>query len=510
MAVFNPGNEPENLKKKLNDFFAKLDEFYPDKVVVALHNTHKKLGEKLTALYRELGYENGNSLLEAYGYTIEAAPKKPRAKKTEEQKENECEELLRTLKNRITPQTQYYTLSDLQEGNPDLAKRIRSAKFTQTELLEAGIISKKASKAVSEAERYCSDLEKHITKNCPEQKFYSVGEIIEDVPCSPYIIEQLLTIQESRPEELENLGVSGFLKLQGIISDYEESNKENPRLRKRMELEKAVILKTDTSKFSLLTEAQYGQTASQFLNSRIECRPEGKIGRALKLLEKSLPIVEQCTVNGIISANDIEETTVKKLQRAASDLGYDNVETLLNAYGYSLSPSESQFTRLIRPTNDVPDMESANMDNLSSYAQVRMPLLKACEVVREKFDFRKKQVIITGNHEAANYMDRLDCIEKYIKRKGGTVAKAPTLKTDCVILLPTEKETSKMNGILKKVEVNNLHIQLILFEDIAKLAGIKLDKNEKSEFEQFVSDFPEFDKMNDDSNEVEEVEFLES
>ena len=68
MAYYNPGMEPENLKKKLKSLFEKLDSAYPDKIVIGLHNDHKKWGETVTTLYRELGYPDGKSFLEAYGY----------------------------------------------------------------------------------------------------------------------------------------------------------------------------------------------------------------------------------------------------------------------------------------------------------------------------------------------------------------------------------------------------------------------------------------------------------
>jgi hypothetical protein len=74
--LYTPGNEPENIRKKLENFFEKLDSAYPDKVVKSLHKEHKKWGETLTKLYREIGYESGNALLEAYGYTVSVSENK--------------------------------------------------------------------------------------------------------------------------------------------------------------------------------------------------------------------------------------------------------------------------------------------------------------------------------------------------------------------------------------------------------------------------------------------------
>ena len=55
-VLYIPGIEPDDLRKRLNRFFEKLDSAYPDKVVKSLYKDHKKWGETLTKLYRELGY----------------------------------------------------------------------------------------------------------------------------------------------------------------------------------------------------------------------------------------------------------------------------------------------------------------------------------------------------------------------------------------------------------------------------------------------------------------------
>ena len=68
MAYYRPGMEPERLKKRMKTLFDKLNSAYPDKNIVGLHTDHKKWGETVTELYRELGYSDGKSFLETYGY----------------------------------------------------------------------------------------------------------------------------------------------------------------------------------------------------------------------------------------------------------------------------------------------------------------------------------------------------------------------------------------------------------------------------------------------------------
>ena len=71
VILYAPGEEPENLRKRLNTLFEKLDGAYPDKKISRLYQDHKKWGETVTELYRLLGYPDSQSFLEAYGYTVE-------------------------------------------------------------------------------------------------------------------------------------------------------------------------------------------------------------------------------------------------------------------------------------------------------------------------------------------------------------------------------------------------------------------------------------------------------
>ncbi len=66
-----PGEEPVDIRRYMETLFAKLDEAYPEKKISRLYQDHKKWGERVTKLYRLLGYPDGNAFLEAYGYTVE-------------------------------------------------------------------------------------------------------------------------------------------------------------------------------------------------------------------------------------------------------------------------------------------------------------------------------------------------------------------------------------------------------------------------------------------------------
>ena len=45
MAIIEIGQEPENIKKRIDTLFAKLDGAYPDRVIIGLQKDHKKWDE---------------------------------------------------------------------------------------------------------------------------------------------------------------------------------------------------------------------------------------------------------------------------------------------------------------------------------------------------------------------------------------------------------------------------------------------------------------------------------
>ena len=52
MAITPKGQEPADLKKRMDTLFAKLDEAYPDKIIVSLQKDHKKWAERIREFYR--------------------------------------------------------------------------------------------------------------------------------------------------------------------------------------------------------------------------------------------------------------------------------------------------------------------------------------------------------------------------------------------------------------------------------------------------------------------------
>ena len=141
MALYTPGNEPINLQKKLATFFARIDEYYPDKKISGLHTEHKKLGERLTILYRELGYGSGNEMLEAYGYEVIIKKRTADPKNSSENVALRKTKVIEELKRRF-PDSQIRFATDLYKLAPDLEAEIKALKFSKKDLHEAGVLCK--------------------------------------------------------------------------------------------------------------------------------------------------------------------------------------------------------------------------------------------------------------------------------------------------------------------------------------------------------------------------------
>ena len=64
-----PEFEPDE-EKRLNSFFEEIDNNFPDKVIIWSEWNHELLDKDAAFLCKYLGYPNGRSFLEAFGYTI--------------------------------------------------------------------------------------------------------------------------------------------------------------------------------------------------------------------------------------------------------------------------------------------------------------------------------------------------------------------------------------------------------------------------------------------------------
>lgn len=68
--LYAPGNEPEELKKYLNMLMRELHEKFPDDLIVMDMWDHERWDKLAGFLVQKLGYPNGRSFLNAYGFEV--------------------------------------------------------------------------------------------------------------------------------------------------------------------------------------------------------------------------------------------------------------------------------------------------------------------------------------------------------------------------------------------------------------------------------------------------------
>ena len=113
------GNEPENVKKRIITLFAKLDEAYPDKIIISLQKDHKKWDETAREISKQLGYEDKNAFLTAYGYKIEKTH-------TGRSQTVFAEDIITELQRRYPNGSGFTSIGDLFAANPDLAPKLKT------------------------------------------------------------------------------------------------------------------------------------------------------------------------------------------------------------------------------------------------------------------------------------------------------------------------------------------------------------------------------------------------
>lgn len=128
--IIRPGFEPENIQKRIKTLFEKLDGAYPDKHIVGLHNEHKKWGETVTDLYRKLGYPDGKSFLEAYGYTYGNKINT----ETNGRPSNNHEEIINKIKEKYPNGSGYSSINELISDVPELSGKIKTLRNKSQEL----------------------------------------------------------------------------------------------------------------------------------------------------------------------------------------------------------------------------------------------------------------------------------------------------------------------------------------------------------------------------------------
>ena len=146
---------PESEQRVLDNLLKDLNETYPDKVVVRLQQDHKKWYEKVTRLYKNIGYASRDEFLAAYGFTeVKGKNGRPSA---------DLNAIVEDLISRYSGDRYVTSIDQLKEENPDLTPKFKSIQNKAKDLFgmtfanylkEQGILQSSEAAAASKSDEY--------------------------------------------------------------------------------------------------------------------------------------------------------------------------------------------------------------------------------------------------------------------------------------------------------------------------------------------------------------------
>lgn len=349
MALYKPGEEPEALAKRVRSFLAKVDEYYPDKRVEGLHNAHKKLGERLTGLYRELGYSSGEEMMRAYGYEyIQKADRRDKGTR--------ISELIAELKKRYPNGSGFSSVLELKNANPDLSGTISSLQIKKDVFIEAGILSSTVLPTAEDFEAKCSELLMMIQEKYPDgPQWTNQMGLTSAMPETKQLIADIQDIMKRilhRPfvEEMKQRGI--FAQRDVLIA--KQKAQKATKTSSNAYFQRKCLMGESERSFSGITRNAFGMPFSDYKICRDRTEPGGDIGAAMQKMKKLIPELdciadeEGRILEAALSPN------IKKLSKIADSLGFANIDALLRAYGYSIISAQTDDEAV---STSVPDNE---------------------------------------------------------------------------------------------------------------------------------------------------------
>ena len=233
-----PGKEPEEYKDKIESILARLNEYYPDKIIAkSIQKDHKSLGSDISGAYQWLGYKDSNEFLAAYGYNCSGIS-------VGRKSSGDAEQLITELKRRY-PNGTIKSVKSITEENPDLAGMIKTISnrckkengvTLKDFLVEKGIINNNSSvkKNSENNDKYNTIME--LTPDGKKVLSLDYTDKVKRIVRIPSGVEEIADVAAHKlnkdvglliiPKELRKIGVGNFtlpfMKIDSI--DVEEGN----------------------------------------------------------------------------------------------------------------------------------------------------------------------------------------------------------------------------------------------------------------------------------------------
>ena len=357
------------LAKRVRSFFAKVDEYYPDKRVEGLHNAHKKLGERLTALYRELGYSSGEEMMRAYGYEyIQKADRRDKGTR--------ISELIAKLKKRYPNGSGFRSVLELKNANPDLSGTISSLQIKKDVFIQEGIISGSVLPTAEDFEVKCSELLLMIQETYPDgPQWTNQMGLTDALPEARQLIADIQDIMKRilhRPfvEEMKRRGI--FAERDALLAK-QNSRKASKNTSISYFRRKCLMGESERS-FTGITRNAFGMPFSDYKICRERTEPGGEIGAAMQAMKKLIPQLDRIAD----TEGQIPETSLsphsRNLSKITDSLGYADVKALLLAYGYTIISAQNHDDTASfsapEPENEINDEASDSIISVDSTAVI--------------------------------------------------------------------------------------------------------------------------------------------
>ena len=384
MALYKPGEEPEALAKRVRSFFAKVDEYYPDKRIEGLHNAHKKLGERLTALYRELGYSSGEEMMRAYGYEyIQKADRRDKGTR--------ISELIAELKKRYPNGSGLGSVLELKKANPDLSGAISSLQIKKDVFIQEGIISGSVLPTAEDFEVKCSELLLMIQETYPDgPQWTSQMGLTDALPDARQLIADIQDIMKRilhRPfvEEMKRRGI--FAERDALIAK-QKAQKTTKNTNAAYFRRKCLMGESERS-FSGITRNAFGMPFADYKNCRDRTEPGGEISTAMQAMKKTIPELDRIAdAEGRIQESALSPYS-RNLSKIGDSLGYADVKALLLAYGYTIISAQNHdntasYSEPV-PENETNDKTSDIIISVDSTAVISDKTMSTSDDFDEKY-----------------------------------------------------------------------------------------------------------------------------
>ena len=213
---------PESEKRVLENLLRDLNETYPDKVIRNLGRDHKKWDEKVTRLNKNIGYENRNEFLAAYGFTVEQG-KGGRPS-------NDLNAIVEELISRYEGDRFVTSVDQLKEENPDLAPKFKSIQNKAKELFgmsfnnylkEKGVFQSNKSASEEKNKEYKVKVDAMITELRARYAGKELPKTLAELKSSNSDIENISNIGPWIERAYGKHGLD-YLVEQGIVQEKEK------------------------------------------------------------------------------------------------------------------------------------------------------------------------------------------------------------------------------------------------------------------------------------------------